>query len=98
MKTEALKSINSCQRRLRGCQKKDWGEVLKTSFPWSQPLLRGYSMVVKQEPKCEYDQKLKTMVHKFPIGATVCCCGSMSVEKTKTYGGWRQLHDKGQNK
>jgi hypothetical protein len=48
-------------------------------------------VVEKPKPKCEYDPKLQTVVHRFEIGLTTCNCGSMSIDKQKTFGGWRRL-------
>jgi len=52
-----------------------------------------YDTVKREELACSYDTKLGVMVHRFKIVATICQCGSVSVQKGQTHGGWRQLHD-----
>jgi len=41
-------------------------------------------------PECSFDEKLKIVVHRFPLGSTTCRCGEMTAQQKPQKGTpWR---------
>jgi len=40
---------------------------------------------------CGWDEKLKTVVHRFNMAERTCRCQTITVTEKVTHGGWRQI-------